>query len=109
MAKISKAKIQRTVKRLAETYHPVAIYLFGSYAWGKPNEDSDVDLMIVVSDDTLVDWDFKRSIKKVLWDIYDFPMDIAINKNSNFMRQAEHPSTLQFKITKEGKKLYEHT
>ncbi len=109
MAKISKAKIQRTVKRLAETYHPIAIYLFGSYAWGKPNEDSDVDLMIVVSDDTLVDWDFKRNIKKALWDIYDFPIDIAINKSSNFISQAEHPSTLQFKITKEGKKLYEHS
>ena len=109
MAKISKAKIQRTVKRLAETYHPVAIYLFGSYAWGKPNEDSDVDLMIVVSDDTLVDWDFKRGIHKSLWDIHDFPMDIVVNKNSNFIKMAEHPSTLQFKITKEGKKLYEHT
>ena len=109
MAKIPKSKIQRTVNRLAETYHPVAIYLFGSYAWGKPNDDSDVDLMIVVSDDTLVDWDFKRGIHKSLWDIYDFPMDIVINKNSNFANMAEHPSTLQFKIAKEGKKLYEHT
>jgi uncharacterized protein len=109
MAKIAKSKIQRTVNRLAETYHPVAIYLFGSYAWGKPNEDSDVDLMIIVSDETNVDWDFKRNIKRVLLDIYDFPLDIAINKKTNFMLQAEHPSSLQFKIAKEGKKLYELT
>ena len=64
-----------------------------------------MDLMIVVSDDTLGDWDFKRNIKKILWDIYDFPMDIAINKNSNFIKMAEHPSTLQCKIAKEGKNL----
>jgi len=28
------------------------IYLFGSYAYGNPNEDSDIDLCVVVNDDT---------------------------------------------------------
>ncbi len=32
MKKISKSQIQEAVKRLAETYQPLLIYLFGSYA-----------------------------------------------------------------------------
>lgn len=28
-------------------YHPEKIILFGSYASGKPNEDSDVDLLLI--------------------------------------------------------------
>ena len=33
---ISEDKIQEATKRLFEAYDPVAIYLFGSYAWGEP-------------------------------------------------------------------------
>jgi predicted nucleotidyltransferase len=36
------------VKNRLVTYNPIAIYLFGSYVWGKPTEDSDLDLLIVV-------------------------------------------------------------
>ncbi len=34
--------------RLINVYHPAVIYLFGSYAWGQPTKDSDLDLLIIV-------------------------------------------------------------
>jgi predicted nucleotidyltransferase len=37
-------------RRLAAEFAPCQIYLFGSYAWGQPNEDSDVDLLVIVPD-----------------------------------------------------------
>ena len=37
-------------RRLAAEFAPCQIYLFGSYAWGQPNEDSDVDLFVIVPD-----------------------------------------------------------
>ena len=40
------------VKRL-KPFRPEKIILFGSYAYGTPNEDSDVDLYIVTNDDFL--------------------------------------------------------
>ncbi len=40
--------IKTVTRKLIETYNPLSIYLFGSYAWGTPNEDSDLDLLIVV-------------------------------------------------------------
>ena len=46
----NKAIIEEVKKRLIEAYNPVAIYLFGSYAWGSPTEESDLDLLIVVDE-----------------------------------------------------------
>ena len=39
--------IQDIVQRIVAGYSPQKIILFGSYAYGKPDEDSDIDLLIV--------------------------------------------------------------
>jgi Polymerase beta, Nucleotidyltransferase len=49
-AMINQAIIEEVKNRLIKTYNPIAIYLFGSHAWGKPDEESDLDLLIVVED-----------------------------------------------------------
>ena len=41
-------KIQSFVDRLVEAYEPERVLLFGSYAWGNPTDDSDVDIMVVM-------------------------------------------------------------
>ena len=40
--------LPRAVKRIAETLQPEKIILFGSYAYGNPTPDSDVDLLVVM-------------------------------------------------------------
>ena len=43
--------VQRTIEqiaqRLIESYQPQRIILFGSMAYGEPNDDSDIDLLVV--------------------------------------------------------------
>ncbi len=39
----TKRKIKAIADRIAREYRPEKIYLFGSYAWGEPHEDSDLD------------------------------------------------------------------
>jgi predicted nucleotidyltransferase len=39
------------VRRLVDAYQPERIYLFGSWARGEQNADSDYDLLVVVPDD----------------------------------------------------------
>jgi len=39
--------IHEIVKRLASEYRPQKIILFGSYAFGLPSHDSDIDLLII--------------------------------------------------------------
>ncbi|MFN3467900.1 MAG: nucleotidyltransferase domain-containing protein [Candidatus Brocadiales bacterium] len=39
--------LEEIVERIQREYDPEKIILFGSYAWGKPTEESDIDLLIV--------------------------------------------------------------
>lgn len=43
--------IQALAQRIVCAYAPERIVLFGSYAYGTPHEDSDVDLLIIKSTD----------------------------------------------------------
>ena len=45
---VSQERIQEVVNSIAEQFQPDKIILFGSYAYGTPNEDSDVDLLVVM-------------------------------------------------------------
>ena len=45
---VSKETLEDIKHRLVKAYDPIAIYLFGSYAWGTPDEESDLDLLVVV-------------------------------------------------------------
>ena len=47
-ANIPMRVIRRYALAIAEEFHPDKIILFGSYAYGTPNEDSDVDLLVVM-------------------------------------------------------------
>lgn len=41
-------KIQDVSERIAREFQPERIILFGSYAYGTPTEDSDIDLLVVL-------------------------------------------------------------
>ena len=42
--------INKMVEKLKESYQPEKIILFGSHAYGKPTDDSDVDFLIIKDD-----------------------------------------------------------
>jgi len=47
MSKIYQEEIKKIVKQIVEKYKPEKIYLFGSFAHGKPKENSDLDLLVI--------------------------------------------------------------
>ena len=47
--RIPQKAIDQVVEQIVEKFKPQKIILFGSYAYGKPTRDSDVDLMVIVS------------------------------------------------------------
>ena len=105
MKKISTLTIQEAVKRLAEAYSPQTIYLFGSYAWGTPHEESDLDFLIVLNNDVPLNVALHIKGKQALKSM-DVSTDLILNHQFFFKERAEHPSTLQHKIIKEGKLVY---
>ena len=46
--RIPETVIRELARRIAERFHPQRIILFGSYAYGKPRPESDVDLLVVM-------------------------------------------------------------
>ena len=45
---IPMSAIRRFARQIAERFHPDKIILFGSYAYGTPHEESDVDLLVIM-------------------------------------------------------------
>jgi predicted nucleotidyltransferase len=45
---IAQAAVRRTIETIAKLFNPEKIILFGSYAYGTPNPDSDLDLLVVM-------------------------------------------------------------
>lgn len=85
-------KIKEITDKIVKKYKPEKIILFGSYAWGKPHEWSDVDLFIVKNSKRRK-IDRQRYLHKILFGNNFPPMDIlvytpseveeSINKNRN--------------------------
>lgn len=103
---MNKQLIQTVVNRLVETYQPEAIFIFGSFAWGKPNEGSDLDLLVVVGQSE--EKPYKRILKglKSLRGLR-IPKDILVYTQSEFEEMAKERASLCYKIKQEGIKAYE--
>ena len=91
--------------RLVEAYDPEAIYLFGSYAWGNPHEESDLDLLVVVKSSN--DTHLSRAIvgRHALWD-FDVSKDVLVYTSKEFDEWSQTPTALAYKIKRDGKVLY---
>jgi uncharacterized protein len=99
-------KIAVIVQKMVETYQPKMIYLFGSYAWGQPNDDSDIDMLIIVKDSPEKPHQRMKPAYRVLRGI-KVPKDILVYTEEEFEQQSGEPSSLFFKIKTEGVKLFE--
>ena len=57
----TRKELKKICEVICETVPTVQIYLFGSFAYGEPNEDSDFDLFVVLPYIFLCITDFLRS------------------------------------------------
>lgn len=94
--------------RLAQEFDPEKIFLFGSYAWGKPDENSDIDLMVIVSNSDLPPARRSSRAYRALRGIGQ-SKDIIVKTISEFNKYASVEASLEAKILKEGKLLYERS
>src|SRR5689334_15758757 len=99
------AKISDAVNRLVREFQPDSIYLFGSHAWGSPNQDSDVDLFVVVPHSS------ERPVKRMQRAFrclrgVGFPKDVIVSTRANFNRYRRVPASLTHRIATQGRILY---
>ena len=73
---ISEAIIDQIVQKIVDQVNPLQVILFGSYARGMPNIDSDVDLFVIVESNLPR---HKRSAKiRLLFSPAPCPLDILV-------------------------------
>jgi len=102
---IERETIDEVKNRLVKTYDPLKIYLFGSYAWGSPSEDSDLDLLVVVDSSEERFCQRVRPGQRALFGLC-IPKDIIVYTGAEFEKYAQDVTTLSYKIANEGELLY---
>lgn len=91
---------------IVETVPVEQIMLFGSYAYGTPHKDSDLDLYVVLKDDIQMrELDAIRAIYRAIGDKKTMPVDVLAGKKSRF-DYRKTGLTLERKIAREGMVLY---
>jgi predicted nucleotidyltransferase len=102
----SQAEIQQITELIKQAVPVERIYLFGSYAYGEPNEQSDYDFFVVIPDGNMRPLDAMRSIRRASLQMDRIvPMDFLADYKSNF-EQRRKLNTLERKIDREGVLLY---
>ncbi|MBX9831308.1 nucleotidyltransferase domain-containing protein [Candidatus Babeliales bacterium] len=97
--------IEEVKKRLIEVYDPLTIYLFGSYAWGTPTEDSDLDLLVIIKDSTEKPQARPYAGMKALWGL-NISKDLLIYTQEEFDSRTSDYTTLPYVVKKSGKVIY---
>lgn len=94
------------VDRLRKAFDPDRIILFGSHADGRSRTDSDVDLLIIVPEETEPPHRRSQRAYRCVGAV-GVAKDLVILTRAEFERQAEVVGTLARRAQRTGKILYE--
>jgi predicted nucleotidyltransferase len=95
--------IRQFARAVAERFQPERIILFGSYAYGTPHEDSDVDILVVMPARNQID----QAVKIHLAILPPFPLDLIVRTPKNMKWRLEEGDSFLQEVVSRGKVLYE--
>ena len=101
---VTMRQIEELSRRIAAEFQPQRIFLFGSYAWGQPTPDSDVDLLIVMPFDGK---SVAKSVEMRLKVRPPFPVDLLVLTPDKVRERLSLGDPFIRSILEEGKVLYE--
>jgi predicted nucleotidyltransferase len=101
-----RAELDALTKVIVQTVPVEQIYLFGSYAYGTPHKDSDLDLYLVFKDNLPIrEMEALLAARIAMDPIQTMPVDLLGLKLNRFLDRGTD-ATLERKIAREGIKLY---
>ena len=102
---VSNDLLAEMTRRLVAEFQPEQIILFGSHAWGTPNEDSDVDLLVIVSHSD--EKPAQRAMRgyRCLSGL-TVPKDVLVKTRAEVERFRHVYASLECEILERGKVLY---
>ena len=104
MQQITNEIIQEIKNRIVSTVHPEKIVIFGSYAYGTPTKDSDLDLLVILHTKEPMHKRVTR-IRKLVRDI-NIPKDIIVYTPQEVEKWKNASAAFITSIMKKGKVIY---
>ena len=100
------AELEKLKKLIIDAIPVEQIYLFGSYAYGTPHKDSDLDLYVVLKDDLpMRDLDAGLQISLAIARKKSMPVDIIAKKKKDFIDRKDN-ITLEKIVNQDGILIY---
>jgi predicted nucleotidyltransferase len=95
--------ICRFARDVARKFHPDKIILFGSYAYGTPHDDSDVDILVVIPARS------QLGMAARIDNAIDppFPLDIIVRTPGEMKWRLDERESFLTEVVTRGKVLYE--
>lgn len=97
--------ILKMVEKIIKEYQPKKIILFGSYAYGEPTEDSDVDLLIVSKRSIKPDEIYRR--RHGFLKDFSIPVQLVCVSDKEFAETKDVIGGITYPASKYGEILYE--
>ncbi len=98
------AHIKNLCKEIVDRFRPDKVILFGSYAYGVPTPDSDIDLLVVMPFDGRV----HEQAVKIRRDLNStLPIDLLVRTPEQVRERVEMEDFFMREIVDQGKVLYE--
>ena len=105
MQQIDPNLINKIKDLLVDKFKPEKIIIFGSHAWGTPDQNSDLDIMIIVSRSDLRPAKRDATAHRTLRGIR-IPMDIIVKTREEFDRFSHIAASLEYQVLNKGKIIY---
>jgi len=105
MSQEVKSEFERCVEYISKIEGVLQIYLFGSYAYGEPNDSSDLDMLVIVKDDI----NTLKTMQRISLGLCDLKigLDVVADTDSDFKtRSAPDRFTLQRDVKDNGVLVY---
>jgi uncharacterized protein len=97
--------LEDIVQRLVNCLSPDQIILFGSHSYGTPNQDSDVDLLVIVSGSDEPRYRRAQKAYGTLWGV-GVPIDVLVMTQAEVKRSENVKASLVYQALNRGKVLY---
>ncbi len=97
-------QIENLCRQIVENFNPQRVILFGSYAYGKPTADSDIDLLVVMpyeGNELEQMVRVRRCLKS------SFPLDVLVKTPAQLKERSETGDFFIKEVIEKGKILYE--
>ena len=100
-----KLPLEEICQRIVAEIKPEKVFLFGSYAWGTPHPDSDLDLFVIVTSSDQPGYRRARAVYRCLRGIA-IPIDVVVQTHDEVARSSRVATSLTRKVLEQGKLLY---